>query len=172
MYGFKKFSYPPTHTFCSSFEAKYDTLRSDLLLDGTQTAQTLPWPNIQYEEEWDRLVLNKGTGWDWGLDAEYTTSSQQVLPQVVTDSTDIKHSKPLYAKVADKVEVWESIGAPPIILEWIRTGVHFPMDSTPPNFFHKQLPHEDAALQYWASKLLPHYLESGAIEEIAPPTKN
>ena len=137
---------------------------------GTATTTNEPWPDIVFAEDADDLLHSKGTGWDTTLDAHIdkpTTSNSTITDTVSTkvgDSTEIHHTKPLYEVVADHIDSWKAIGTSVVIQEWIEKGVYFKLDKQPPNFFHKQLPHAPEALTYWRTKLLPHYLASGAIK--------
>ena len=90
---------------------------------------------------------------------------------MVTDSADIHHGQPLYMNVRDKIANWERIGASPLVLEWIQSGVYFELTHEPETFFHTQITHTEEALHYWHTKLKPHYLASGAIVQVDPPAK-
>ena len=112
----------------------------------------------------------RGTGWDCNIDQTTPPLTHpQTADPTVGDSVDITHDKPLYAVVKDHLHNWEAIGAPPHVLSWIREGVHFETTEDVPPFFHAQLSHSPEALQYWNTKLKPHYLASGAIRRIPPP---
>ena len=98
-----------------------------------------------------------------------------MLPEPMTtlqDSADLTLDQPLHERVRDKLSTWEAIGTPAIILEWIREGVSFPLTAPVKPFFHTQITPTPEALAYWRDKLLPHYLASGAIEEMPAPTKD
>ena len=84
------------------------------------------------------MLLEKGMGWDGPIDKEErgVPGTGKQAPGI-QDSVEMQHSKPLYEVVADHIETWKQIGAPQVVLDWITDGVYFPLDSTPPNFFHK-----------------------------------
>ena len=116
-------------------------------------------------------MQERGMGWGTPIDIQTQEISRPQLNLFKgLDSTHIQHSKPLSAVVAENLPNWRKIGAAPVVLEWIEKGVSFPITHPIPNFFHKPLPHEPEALAYWTQKLKPHYLASGAIVQIPPPT--
>ena len=43
--------------------------------------------------------------------------------------------KPIYDVLAEKLPVWEAIGASGTVLKWIKDGVHYAMKGTPAPFF-------------------------------------
>lgn len=90
----------------------------------------------------------------------------------IADSADITHNEPLFDRVRRHLPAWEQIGAPAIILQWIKEGVSFPLTHPITPFFHSQINHSPDALHYWHTKLKTHYLASGAIERIPPPQKH
>ena len=95
---------------------------------GQLTTQNIPWPDIQLDEEWAELVCDKGMGWDTNIDTPHPpTMDAQPQNALVGDSTDIHHTKPLYETVADKLPIWEQIGASDIVQSWIKDGVFFPL---------------------------------------------
>ena len=79
------------------------------------------------------------------------------------DSVSTRPNKPLFEVVREKIDAWRAINTSPFILDWIQNGVYIPLAAEPFNFHHKNAELPPDQLEYWYSKLQPHYLATGAI---------